>query len=290
LNDNGASFEVEAVSTLSGCVYRSAPTVIEVTGIVDAAVTSTPACDDNKPFTLTATTTATNVTYSWFLNNSILSGVTTPATNQTAAGLYRVDITKGSCVAPASIQIIKAPLPVGLLPNRVLICNDPENVDPSTSSVNLDPGEFVSYNWFKDQLTLGYTARVLNADSKGIYEVDLTNSFGCVARDKAEVVNDCVPKLVAPNAFRPTSSVPENKEFFVYSFYITDDFQIFIYNRWGELVYESTDKNFRWNGGYNNNAGQPLPGGTYAYVIRYYSSFRPDKGIQEKRGGVSLLR
>jgi large repetitive protein len=290
LNDNGASFEVEAVSTLSGCVYRSAPTAIEVTGIVDAAVTSTPACDNNQPFTLTATTTATNVTYSWFLNNSILSGVTNPATNQTAAGLYRVDITKGSCVAPASIQIIKAPLPVGLLPNRVLICNDPENVDPSTSSVNLDPGEFIAYNWFKNQLTLGYTARVLNADSQGIYEVDLTNSFGCVARDKVEVVNDCVPKLVAPNAFRPTSSVPENKEFFVYSFYITDDFQIFIYNRWGELVYESTDKNFRWNGGYNNNAGQLLPGGTYAYVIRYYSSFRPDKGIQEKRGGVSLLR
>ena len=63
-----------------------------------------------------------------------------------------------------------------------------------------------------------------------------------------------------------------------------------IYNRWGELVFESKDKNFKWNGGYNNNAGQPLPGGTYAYVFKYESSFRPDKGLQEQRGGVVLIR
>lgn len=287
---DGGNYEVEVVNTLNGCMFRSAPFSAQVIGSLSASVTSTPACEDNKPFTLTAATNATGVTYSWFLNGSSLSTVTTANTSQIAAGTYRVDIKKSTCLAQAEIQIIKGPLPVGELLDRVIICNDPDNVDPSTSSVDLDPGDFITYNWFKNQLTLNYTARVYNADSEGIFEVDITNSFGCVARDKTEVNNECLPKIVAPNAFRPTSSLESNKVFSLFTFFITDNFQIFIYNRWGELVYESRDRNFKWNGGYNNNAGQPLPGGTYAYIVKYESAFRPDKGIQEKRGGVSLLR
>lgn len=288
--DNGVTYEVEVVSTVSGCVIRSAPQTVEVTGQVTAALTGTQACDDNQPFTLTATTNATGATFAWFRDNILISGVTTATTNQTAAGIYRVEVSKGSCTTTTQIQVIKAPLPQGELPDRVIICNDPDNNDPSTASVDLDPGTFVTYNWFKNQLTLNYTTQVLTADSEGLYEVDITNSFGCIARDQTEVLNDCVPKIVAPTAFRPSSSVAANKDFFVYSYFITDNFQVLIYNRWGELVYQSADRNFKWNGGYNNNPGQPLPVGTYAYIVKYVSSFRPDKGIQEKRGGVALIR
>ena len=289
LLDNGASYRVDVVNTINGCVVSSAAQPVEVTGLVTAAVTGTPACDDNKPFTLTATTNATGVTFAWFRDNALISGANTAIINQTEAGIYRVDIIKGSCTTPAQIQVIKAPLPEGELPNRVIICNDPDNNDPTTASIDLDPGVFTTYNWFKNQVTLSYTQRVLNADSEGIYEVDITNSFGCIARDQTEVVNDCVPKIVAPTAFRPTSSMSTNKDFFVYSYFITDNFQIFIYNRWGELVFQSNDRNFKWNGTYNN-AGQALPGGTYAYIVKYVSSFQPEKGILEKRGGVALLR
>jgi large repetitive protein len=288
--DNGATYRVELVNTVNGCVVPSADITAQVTGVITAAVTSTQACEDNKPFTLSATTNTTGETYSWFFNGSLLSTATTATTSQIEAGTYRVDVKKNSCVASAQIIVIKAPLPVGGLLDRVIICNDPDNIDPSTSSVDLDPGPFDAYNWFKNQLTLNYTFRVLNADSEGIFEVDITNSFGCVSRDKTEVNNECIPKIEAPNAFRPTSSQVANKEFYLFTFFITDNFQIFIYNRWGELVFESTDRNFKWNGGYKNNAGQPVPPGMYAYVVKYESSFRPDKGIQEKRGGVSVLR
>jgi large repetitive protein len=181
-------------------------------------------------------------------------------------------------------------LPEGELPNRVIICNDPDNKDITTSRVDLDPGSFTAYNWLKNELTLSYTNQVYTADSEGLYKVILTNSFGCIAPDETEVLNQCLPKIDAPNAFRPTSAQAANKEFRVFTYFITDDFQIFIYNRWGEMIYESKDRNFRWNGGYNNNSGQPLPGGAYAYVIKYVSSFRPDQGVKEKRGGVALIR
>lgn len=279
------------LNTITGCSNTSPVLPVNIVGPIDASLTSTPACLDNLPFTLTASSTATGVSYAWSLNGTLISpAVTTAVTNQSLEGTYKVDITKSVCKASAQLPITRAPLPEGELPNRVVICNDPDNKDPNTSKVDLDPGAFTAYDWLKNELTLNYTTRVLTADSEGLYKVMLTNSFGCIAPDETEVLNQCLPKIDAPSAFRPTSSQPANKDFYVFSFFITDDFQVYIYNRWGELVFESKDRNFKWNGGFNNNSGQPLPGGAYAYVIKYVSAFRPDKGVQEKHGGVALIR
>ena len=290
LSENGASYQAEAVNTLNGCAYRSIPKTVQVQGFVDAGLSASPACDDNKPFTLTSTTTAAGVTYAWFKGSASISGATTATISQTDAATYKVEITKPGCKATAQLTITKAPLPVGKLPNREVICNDVENKDPKTNNVDLDPGSFAKYNWFKNELSINYTQRVFNATSQGKYRVDLTNSFGCVAPDETEVRNECIPKIEAPNAFRPSSSITENKEFYIFSFFITENFQVFLYNRWGELVYSSNDRNFKWNGGFNNSLSQPLPGGSYAYVMRYVSAFHPERGVLEKRGGVALLR
>jgi gliding motility-associated-like protein len=82
-----------------------------------------------------------------------------------------------------------------------------------------------------------------------------------------------------------------NQHFRLFTFFIDDDgFQIYIFNRWGEMIFESSEREFRWNGGYKNNLGQLLPAGTYSYVVRYKSAYRPDEGTKEKRGGVVLVR
>jgi gliding motility-associated-like protein len=289
VNTSG-SYAVELTDPVSGCAVTSTPAQpVTVNGVLTATLTATPACDDGKPFTLTAVSNTPGVTYAWLLNNNTIAGATQATLDQTTAGNFQVDVTKGPCTTSAKIQVIKSPIPIGKLPDRWVICDDPENKDPSTAQVDLDPGLFASYRWFKNQLTLGDTTQVYTADKAGVYSVDLTNSFGCTATDETDVRNECVPKIVAPTAFRPGSNVNANKEFRVFSFFITDNFQIFLYNRWGELVFQSGDRNFRWNGNFNN-VGQPLPGGTYAYVIKYVSSFEPDKGVQEKHGGVVLLR
>lgn len=289
--DNGDTYESEAFSVLSGCTSpRSAPKLVTVVGEVDAGISSTIACEDGQPFTLTAVTAATGTTFAWFRDGTSLSGETASTTTQTAEGTYKVEISKSVCTSEASLTIDRSPLPLGQLPDELVICNDPGNTDPSTSQVDLDPGVFAGYDWFKNELSLGYTAQVLTADSEGLYRVNLTNTFGCVAPDEVEVLNDCQPVVEAPNAFRPTSSVDLNKSFFVITNFITDDFSIFIFNRWGELVFTSSERDFKWNGGVNNSLSTPAPGGSYSYVIRYTSSFRPEKGTQEKRGGVALLR
>lgn len=291
-----ATYTLEVFSGSSGCTSSRFSNAVQVVGEVDAGLTADPACEDGQPFTLTSITSASPVTYAWFRDNVVIPGETSSTTTQTIEGTYRVEITKSVCTTPADLTINRSPLPQGDLPNEVVICNDPENTDPASSQVDLDPGFFTAppgqlpYDWFKNELSLGYTARVLTADSEGLYRVMLTNAQGCKAPDEVEVINDCQPIIEAPNAFRPTSGVDLNKSFFVITNFITDEFSIFIFNRWGELIFTSNDKDFEWNGGVNNSLSTPAPGGSYSYVIRYTSSFRPEKGVQEKRGGVALLR
>ena len=291
---DGGDYQVSLKDRTTGCTYTSTPVFpAKVVGTITASVTSTPPCKDGKAFTLTTTTTPTSgLTYAWALNGATLAGVNTATTDQTAEGIYQVTVASAavpSCNVKSSITISRGPLPVGNLPSGAIICSDPENKDPLTSKVDLDPGVFVSYQWYKNTVMLSDITEKLTVTSAGTYKVDITNAYNCTASDETDVRNECIPKLVAPNAFRPGSKSADNQSFYAISFFITDVFEVVIFNRWGEIVYESKDKNFKWNGNYNNT-GQQMPAGTYAYVLRYTSSFRPDKGILEQRGGVVLIR
>jgi gliding motility-associated-like protein len=187
------------------------------------------------------------------------------------------------------ISVLLAPNTPGSLNAHALICNDPDNTDPATSQVLLDPGAgFTSYTWFRDGVALGVSDPTLIVTEPGTYTVELVNSFGCSSSDQTVVEVECLPKIVVPNAFRPEGL---NSEFFAYTFFIDDtDFEVLIFSRWGELIFQSTDRLFHWNGGYNNSLSKPLPPGTYAYLIKYKSTYQPERGVQEKRGGVVLLR
>jgi len=298
LPDDGKVYRLQIFEPQSGCTKNSADFTAHVFGVVDASLASTPPCNDGQPITLTATTTATGASFAWTRDGAAIAGVTTPVTQQTAEGQYQVEVSKGTCKATSSLLITRAPLPEGELPNIAIICDDPENHDPATSSIDLDPGIFIAYEWSKNTLSLNYKNRVLNADSKGDYQVKVTDARGCTNTDKTEVLNECLPKVNAPNAFKPGSTVfnPDRKDltngdFWVFTRFIEDEqFKVFIFNRWGEMVYSSTDRFFKWNGGFNNDISKPAPPGTYSYVVQFVSAFRPDQGVQEKRGGVALIR
>lgn len=122
-------------------------------------------------------------------------------------------------------------------------------------------------------------------------EARLTNSFGCETIAEIAIIESCEARITAPNAFRPGSINEINTAFRIYSQFVDENnFQILVFNRWGEIVFESEDINFRWNGGNLNNPGEPLPQGTYAYIIRYISRFEPQLGTQTEKGAVILLR
>jgi gliding motility-associated-like protein len=293
--DDNSSFLVQVVSTINGCVKPSAPALVQVDGALTVSLTTTTPCE-GSPFTLTATPNRT-ASFQWSLDGGLISNEISATLQDDRAGTYTVTASNASCSATASIEINLAPTTPGLLRDEALICPDPANPDEQTRQVVLDPGDFASYDWYKDGVSLGDTNPTYTATEAGIFSVNLINAFGCSSSDKTEVLVECDPVIVGPNAFRPTSTVASqsgdlvNQSFRLFTFFIDDeDFQIFIFNRWGEMIFQSPEREFRWNGGYNNNLGQLLPPGTYSYVVRYKSSYRPEDGIKEKRGGVVLLR
>lgn len=288
LIDDGFRYSVDIFDPAAGCIYNQPDDLaVNVEGTLTLALAYTPACE-GTPFTIMGTTNRGDATYTWEYEGSTINGQGTSTLTDTRAGTYKSIVTLASCTDDAVIKILLAPLTPGKLNDRAIICNDPANTDPNTNQIVLNPGdEFTTYAWFKDGVDLGVSDPTYTADEKGLYEVDLTNIFGCDSRDKTQVDIECLPKISGPNAFRPDGL---NNEFFLYTFFIDDEeFEVFIFNRWGEMIFQSTQRQFKWNGTYNN-LGKPVPIGTYTYLVKYKSSYRPQDGIKEKRGGVLLIR
>ncbi len=199
-------------------------------------------------------------------------------------GTYEVRVSRGECEVTEDANFQRFATPVSELAEGPLtICS--EDSDPEVSQVVLDAGFAPQIEWTIPDGTFNNTQTV-TADQGGMYYVVLTNEFGCSVSDSVEVLDDCTPQIYAPNAFVPTGT---NSEFFVYTQYVADDgFEVFIYNRWGELIFQSDSRDFRWDG---TTSGEPVPPGTYPYVIRYKGSTTDSSDqIYEERGGVTVLR
>jgi gliding motility-associated-like protein len=120
----------------------------------------------------------------------------------------------------------------------------------------------------------------------GEFEVVLKayDIFGCSSVQKEEVkVNEVTEYLMMPNAFTPNSDglndvfKPKTKGI--------SGYQMYIFNKWGELIFSNDSKsNEGWNGTLN---GQLLPSGNYVYKVSFQT---PNGEMIEKAGTVSLMR
>ena len=112
---------------------------------------------------------------------------------------------------------------------------------------------------------------VHNYDYPGLYQVVLTamNSFGCESKDT--LILEVVEGIDIPNVFTPNGD-GENDVFFANSIGMTDK-SISVFNRWGKEIYFSSKLDFAWDGS-NIWTGQPVPEGTYFYVIKARSVTR----------------
>ena len=87
-----------------------------------------------------------------------------------------------------------------------------------------------------------------------------------------------------PTAFTPGSS-DGNDKFSLHSINEYQFFHIYIYNRRGELVYESDDVHFEWDGTKN---GEPCPQGAYVYTCRFRKPGTTT--LSTIQGSVTLIR
>ncbi|MEA3448512.1 MAG: gliding motility-associated C-terminal domain-containing protein [Bacteroidota bacterium] len=126
-------------------------------------------------------------------------------------------------------------------------------------------------------------------DETTTYEIRIVDSLGCVNKDTITViVNEVIcgePYLYIPNAFTPNGD-GENDYFKPHApTGVITDMYFAVYDRWGELLYESENINDRgWDGTYK---GKVLPPDVYVY---YFNATCLDQDTFTKKGNVTLIR
>lgn len=293
--DNGANTQritVDASATYSVTVRpsdnltctESASIVITIPEEIEATISSTPACDDGSPITLTVDVlSGTPNSFSWTRNGQAIaqSGAVITVNDPDDQGSYTVRISDGTCFIERSIEVRRQTVPVGLLPDVGLYC--PTRAVQETL---LAGRGFETYEWTRDGVPFADAGQTLTIPGPGVFEVTMTTATGCVRVDEVRVIESCDPRIVAPNAFAPTSN-PPNNVFSVVPNDFVDNFEIFIYSRWGELIFQSTTLEFQWNGVFN---GEIVPLGTYPYIMRFTSRFEPGRGTFEQSGAITVVR
>jgi len=120
-----------------------------------------------------------------------------------------------------------------------------------------------------------------------------STNAGCLGTDTLNVivVGECDSLIDViywvPNTFTPDGD--QYNQTFLPIFYSGIDpysYDFYIYNRWGELIWENHDTTFGWDGTYND--GMKCPDGTYTWKIRYKLINNDEK--QTVHGHINLIR
>lgn len=121
-----------------------------------------------------------------------------------------------------------------------------------------------SYYWtFGDGSSSNVTDPNHGYDIAGIYKVILytIDKYGC--SDTAWEYVDVIEKILVPNVFTPNGD-GINDGFIVIAGSMKE-YNLVIYNRWGQLIFKSNSPAINWTG--NTLSGARCPDGTYFYIL-----------------------
>ncbi len=157
-----------------------------------------------------------------------------------------------------------------------------------STSINAD-----SEQWYT--VIQGDTIRVYESSTTinfpesepGNYEVCLvaSNTNLCVDTICETVIIDDVFFIFVPNAFSPNNDGVNDIFYPVVNNYEEDSFELLIFDRWGELIFESDSPSTGWKG---NHLSNPVKVDTYVWKINTVS--KTDGVPKSYTGHVSLIR
>ncbi|ULQ54703.1 gliding motility-associated C-terminal domain-containing protein [Flavihumibacter fluvii] len=176
------------------------------------------------------------------------------------------------------IQVMSNPITISILPEPAILLAQTKTLCTG-STLTLDAGNFSSYKW-----STGSLERAIRVDHPGLYAVTVTDTNGCTATGRIQVnAKECISGFFMPNAFTPNKDgkndllkpvLPEN----------WTQFQFSIYNRLGQLVFQSANPLTGWDGITN---GSKQDSNLYIWTCTYQIEGQP---VQHQKGTVTLIR
>lgn len=191
---------------------------------------------------------------------------------------YKILISNGACKLSDSLKIIIFPKINFDLGKDTSICDDLQE------SILLNgPSGFVSYSWLPN----GETKQSISINKIGVYSLNVMDNNQCKASDDIEITKFCPLYYWIPTAFNPSSGGSNGKFGISYIGPPVNNFEMLIFNRWGELLYKSNDINGSWDGTF---MGEPCQLGMYMCLIQFNSKFGSENKRSMYKGMFLLLR
>lgn len=187
--------------------------------------------------------------------------------NTSQEGIYEVLLRSaaGCELGRASSLVVQSTIIPPVLPASILICA----AEGVTQSIN--PGRYDNYVWRREGNEVSRDS-IFTPTQPGTYELRVSDNLGCEYIEEFEVVEDCQLKISLPNAM--VLSDP-SRNFILHANEYIDKAEVFIFNRWGELIFYCTHENLNpgtafcpWDGVVN---GKFVPVGTYAVKVKFTS-------------------
>ena len=235
-------------------------------------------------------------TYFWDFGDGSISSDDNPDHTFTNTGTHNVILTvtfPSGCILSSSggNYVTVDPLPL-------VSCDaDPMTTDTRNLLIAFNSSSNgISYSWdFGDNDSSQAKDTMHLYSDTGTYKVMLTvtDTNACENICQLEIVISPYYDLEIPNAFTPNPNgssggqydptALNNDVFFPITDYV-EEFHMMIFNRWGEMVFESFDINIGWDGYYQGNLSQQD-----IYVWKIKIRYVDDQVI-ERMGDITLIR
>lgn len=139
------------------------------------------------------------------------------------------------------------------------------------------------WNFDRGETSREKNPRFLFADT-GAYHVILTvsNKEGCFSSYDTTITVIPDIEIFVPNAFSPNRDI-HNPVYRIEGSYFYREFEMQIFDRWGQQVYRSTNPEEGWDGTFD---GKLMPEGVYVYSIRIMGT---DTRVRNYKGNLHLL-
>jgi gliding motility-associated-like protein len=215
--------------------------------------------------------------YAWsssaYLNSTT---VLNPIANPPLSTYFVLSSSNANCFKRDTVWVIVNPIPIVNAGSDQFASLGEVIQLNATSNLN------TNFTWLNPQgfSCISCPNPYFTATETNYFIVQISDSLGCMNTDTVWVYTESDCEIKIPNVFSPNND--GINDYFQIDKACIEEMHVMIYDRWGDFIYESREKNVKWDG---LSKGKPVSEGTYYYLIEYTLYNK----LQKKTAGYLLL-
>ncbi|MGI6323988.1 MAG: gliding motility-associated C-terminal domain-containing protein [Bacteroidales bacterium] len=266
------------VTDANGCIATGDVTIAEPDPLSVTIIKNDVLCngDENGSATVNVQGGTGPYIYSW----NTIPVQTTPTINGLAPGAYSVTVTDANgCTATVIVDIIE---PAVLTVTATVVDAMCPDTNEGEIELNIIGGiQPYTISWSDHG---GFTTQTRTDLYPGTYSVVVSDANGCRASTSVDVgYTGSYGCLIIPDIITPNGD-GHNDEWIIRNIDMYPEAEVFIYSRWGRLVYRTKNISENpWNGQYRGSEDL-MPTDSYHYILHLNDGSKPRSGV------ISVIR